>query len=93
MRFHFKSQKTLDAGMFINGFWFHFNAVLGDLLQFSNTAIQITSKSQSVFSEIPAKKRQLMNCKKAFRVLTLFRAGPSAVSKVRGGAHCAPLGF
>ena len=64
MRFHFKSQKTLDASMFINGFWFHFNTVLGDLLQFSNTAIQITSKSQSVFSEIPAKKRQLMNCKK-----------------------------
>ena len=26
-------------------------------------------------------------------VLTLFRAGPSAVSKVRGGAHCAPPWF
>ena len=27
------------------------------------------------------------------RHLTLFRAGPSAVFKVRGGAHCAPLVF
>ena len=34
----------------------------GNLLQFSYNAIQITR--QSVCNEIPAKKRQLMNCKK-----------------------------
>ena len=28
-----------------------------------------------------------------YNSLTLFRAGPSAVSKVRGGAHCAPPCF
>ena len=36
----------------------------GNLLQFSYNAIQITPKSQSVCNEIPAKKRQLMNCQK-----------------------------
>ena len=48
---------------------------------------------QSKWTQILQKFSVLEIMNKALAVLTLLRAGPSAVSKVRGGADLPPLGF